>query len=75
MLESSMRVAGSVSVYSSRAHRIRTRTETINLEGVHLAVAWVVHDPVSGDGCTDATGKVVHVICQVSLAPDVGHDL
>jgi hypothetical protein len=52
-----------------------TRTKTINFIRIYLTIGRIVYDPIGGDGGTDRLSEVVHVVCEVSLAADRGHDL
>jgi len=53
----------------------RTGAIPINFKGIYLSILRVIDDTVLCNRISDPPGKIVHVVCEVSLIPDVRHDL
>lgn len=52
-----------------------TGAETVNFVGINLSIRGILHNAMFGYGSSDATGKAVHVIGEILLPADCGHDL
>jgi hypothetical protein len=77
MFASSMRFAFHTHVSNKigQEGREHTRPKTINFISINLTIRRIIHNSVLGDSAADTLSKIMHMVCQVSLATYGGHDL